>query len=98
LCILWLALPACNEDEDPDTLTNLACDELVEGYLRRLRHHAAALDGAYPSHAKARQYCRDDENTTGRASTIASSTIEVCARRWRCVWRNAHSIKSANRS
>ncbi|HPQ70325.1 MAG TPA: hypothetical protein PKW95_14450 [bacterium] len=61
LCILWLALPACNEDEDPDTLTNLTCDELVEQIYDDCEITLPRLDGAYPSRAKARQYCRDDE-------------------------------------
>lgn len=61
-CGLLLFFPACNEDDDPDAVTNLECDDLIALIYDDCDDTLPRLDGAYPPRDKALLYCREDEH------------------------------------
>jgi len=52
---------ACNDEDDPDAVADLECDELVEIIYDDCDTNLPLHDGAHPDRGDARTYCRDDQ-------------------------------------
>ena len=90
---------ACNDEDDPDAVADLECDELVEIIYDDCDTNLPLHDGAHPDRGDARTYCRDDQFYDWPASMTACSKTRGSALRWRCVSRTAdQASRSANRS
>jgi hypothetical protein len=61
LALLLVAGIACRDDDDPDTLADLECDDLIAEIYDDCHSKLPPCDGVRPEDEDARRYCRDDE-------------------------------------